>query len=202
MTLSPFSLARAVHLCVDMQRLFAERTDWYTEDLAGILPNVTRIVEARPGSTIFARFLVPASPEAAPGAWAEYYRHWSGIIADCQRDPDLIGLVAPLRALSGGEELSDKATYSMFHDTGLAALLRARGADTVILTGVETDVCVLSTLFAAIEHGFRVVVVEDAVASSSPRAHRAVIGDVLPRMTDHVRLIDTASLLADWSAAP
>jgi PhnB protein len=37
-----------------------------------------------------------------------------------------------------------------------------RRSDTLILTGAETDVCVLSTALGAIDHGYRVIIVEDA----------------------------------------
>jgi nicotinamidase-related amidase len=50
---------KAVRLCIDMQRLFAERTVWQTPTLADIEPNIARIVEAKPGGMIFARFTVP-----------------------------------------------------------------------------------------------------------------------------------------------
>jgi nicotinamidase-related amidase len=37
---------RAVHLCVDMQTLFAERTDWHVPWLERVLPAVARLAEA------------------------------------------------------------------------------------------------------------------------------------------------------------
>jgi nicotinamidase-related amidase len=48
--------ARAVHLCVDMQTLFAERTDWHVPWLERVLPAVTRLAEAHPERTVFTRF--------------------------------------------------------------------------------------------------------------------------------------------------
>ncbi len=53
---------RTWHCVVDMQRLFAENTDWHTPDLAGILPNVVALCEARRERTLFARF----RPRPAP----------------------------------------------------------------------------------------------------------------------------------------
>src|SRR3546814_7558824 len=48
--------ATARHLCVDMQRLFAEPTDWETPWMGRVLPNVVRIVAAHPERTVFTRF--------------------------------------------------------------------------------------------------------------------------------------------------
>lgn len=196
------NLARAVHLCVDMQRLFAEETDWHTPALTGIVPNIARIVRARPGNTIFARFLVPARAEDVPGAWQDYYRRWPGIVAAAAADPALIDLVPALAALTPGETVLDKLTYSMFTGTGLAGTLAARGGDTVIVTGVETDVCVLATVMSAVELGLRVIIPTDAVASSSHASHEATLRLVLPRIADQVALPDTATLIRIQAAAP
>jgi hypothetical protein len=50
------SLKRAINLCIDMQTLFAERTDWHLPWLERVLPRVTRL--AKPTLTIqFSRAL-------------------------------------------------------------------------------------------------------------------------------------------------
>ena len=43
---------RAVHLCVDMQTLFAERTDWHVPWLERVLPAVTRLAEMLDGPPV------------------------------------------------------------------------------------------------------------------------------------------------------
>ena len=68
---------KAIHLCVDMQTLFAERTDWHVPWLERVLPAVTRLAEAHPERTVFTRFVPPERPEDAAGAWRRYYAHWS-----------------------------------------------------------------------------------------------------------------------------
>ena len=58
-----------VHLCVDMQRMFAEDTDWRTLWLPRVLPQVVRLAERAPERTMFTRFAgVPAilAPAIAP----------------------------------------------------------------------------------------------------------------------------------------
>lgn len=59
----------------------------------------------------------------------------------------------------------DKVGYSAFEDTILEEQLRARGIRTIVLTGVVTYACVLSTAFSAFDRGFDVVVVSDAVGT-------------------------------------
>ena len=55
----------AVHLCVDMQRMFAEGTEWKMPWLERVLPNIVSITSAHPERTIFTRF-IPAR-KARPG---------------------------------------------------------------------------------------------------------------------------------------
>ena len=60
----------AVHLCVDMQRMFAEATDWRMPWLERVLPNIVAITAAHPDRTIFTRF-IPARED--------WRREWSPI---------------------------------------------------------------------------------------------------------------------------
>ena len=46
----------ALHICVDMQRMFAESTEWKMPWLPRVLPNVVAIASAYPERTIFTRF--------------------------------------------------------------------------------------------------------------------------------------------------
>ena len=189
----------AVHLCIDMQRLFAEQTEWHTPTLADIVPNIARIIEAKPGRTIFARFTVPETPDAAEGNWRRYYQYWSGIVQASSSDPGLVDVIEPLAALARQAETLDKPTYSMFGVSGLADRLAARNVDTLVITGVETDVCVLATVFDAIDRGYRIIVVKDAVTSGSLESHKATIDLLLPRMPQQIALTSTATLLANWT---
>ena len=47
----------AVHLCVDMQRMFAEGTEWKMPWLERVLPNIVLITSAHPEKSIFTRFI-------------------------------------------------------------------------------------------------------------------------------------------------
>ena len=53
--------------------------------------------------------------------------------------------------------------YSAFHGGNLAEVLRERGVDHVYVAGLATDYCVKNTVLDAVELGFGVTVVEDAV---------------------------------------
>ena len=66
-----------------------------------------------------------------------------------------------------------KRRYSCFFGTELEILLKGLGADTLILVGGHTDVCVHYTYVDAHQHDYFCRVVEDCVAGSSLEAHDA-----------------------------
>jgi ureidoacrylate peracid hydrolase len=77
-----------------------------------------------------------------------------------------------------GEEVVVKHRYSGFHNTNLDLLLRSRGIQTVILTGVATNVCVESTARDVYMHDYYLVFVSDGTATTSEAAHQATLANV------------------------
>ena len=73
------------------------------------------------------------------------------------------------------EIVIDKPGYSAFAHTGLQQVLTKHGIETLILTGVTTEVCVSSTLRAATDLGYRCITVGDACASSDLNLHKAAL---------------------------
>jgi nicotinamidase-related amidase len=84
-----------VHLCVDMQRMFAEETEWHTPWMERVLPNVIAVVELAPARTVFTRFIPPRFADERTGAWQRYYERWASMTQDRLR-PEMIDLVSPL----------------------------------------------------------------------------------------------------------
>lgn len=71
------------------------------------------------------------------------------------------------------EPIVVKRRYSAFFGTDFLVVLRAVGAETLVLCGGLTDVCVHYTFVDAHQHDFHVRVAEDAVAGSTVDAHQA-----------------------------
>jgi nicotinamidase-related amidase len=78
-----------------------------------------------------------------------------------QLGPKMIGLVPDLAKFVPPARTFDKL-YSPWTGSDLDQTLRNAGIDTIIITGGETDVGVLSTMLGAIDWGFRVSLVTDA----------------------------------------
>jgi len=90
----------AVHLCVDMQRMFAEGTEWKMPGLPRVLPNIIAITAAHPERTILTRFIPAQRPGEGVGMWRHYYERWASMTIKGLR-PGLIDLVpdpCPFRA--------------------------------------------------------------------------------------------------------
>ena len=74
-----------------------------------------------------------------------------------------------------GEIVIDKPGYSAFAHTDLDHRLRVRGIDTLLLSGITTEVCVSSTLRDAVDRGYQCITIGDACASGSRDLHDAAL---------------------------
>ena len=162
------------HLCVDMQRMFAEPTEWHAPWLLGILPAIEAIVDRLPARTIFTRFIPPASAEEAIGAWRDYYRKWASMTRS-RLPAELLELVPSLARYVPPARVVDKPVYSPWFNADLVGALRGVEIDTIIVSGGETDICVTAAVLGAIDHGFRVVLPTDAVFGSADETHDAML---------------------------
>ena len=189
--------ARTVHLCVDMQRLFSSAGPWATPWMDRVLPLVAAIAARHPDRTVFTRFIPPQRPEEMPGMWRRYYERWREVTRE-RLDPAMLELMPALAALAPPAEIVDKRWYSAFAVPALVELLQRRDADGLILTGTETDVCVLATALGAVDHGYRVAIVEDAVCSSSDACHDALLTVYRQRFTEQIDILRTEDVLRRW----
>jgi nicotinamidase-related amidase len=71
------------------------------------------------------------------------------------------------------EIVVNKLSAGTFATTDLAAQLRSRGIDRVVITGVVTDVCVSTTAREAADRNFKVVIVNDACTTFSEKLHQS-----------------------------
>lgn len=190
--------ANAAHLCVDMQRLFAEDTDWRTPWMPRVLPVVVRICEAKADRTWFTRFIPAQRAEDAKGTWRRYWERWPSITLD-QLPADMVDLVPELACFTPPGRLLDKPTYSPWLEPALNQALRDEGVDTVVISGAETDVCVLATVLGAVDRGYRTIVVTDALCSSADESHDALLALYHDRYGVQIETVEHGELLAAWS---
>jgi nicotinamidase-related amidase len=187
-----------MHLCVDMQRLFAEDTAWRTPWMARVIPLVAEITAAHAERTVFTRFIPFRHPGEASGTWRKYYERWSSMTVE-QLGRDMVGLVAELARFVPPASVFDKHVYSPWHGGNLHVALRGRAIDTLVITGGETDVCVLATVLGAVDYGYRVVIATDALCSSSDETHDALLKLYELRFSEQVEAVTTEVVLRNWA---
>jgi nicotinamidase-related amidase len=95
-----------------------------------------------------------------------------------------------------GEIVIDKPGYSAFERTDLQPVLACRGVTQVVLCGITTEVCVSSTLRAAVDRGYRCVTVRDACASAHADLHEAALRMVTVEGGIFGTVMDTAQVIA------
>jgi nicotinamidase-related amidase len=126
--------------------------------------------------------------------WREFYRKWPKVTRQ-RLPPELLELVPDLRRFAPPAIVFDKFVYSAFADGRLHAWLAERSVGTLLVTGAETDVCVLATVLAAVDHGYRVVLVTDAICSSSDEGHDALMQMYTRRFHVQIELGSTEEVL-------
>jgi nicotinamidase-related amidase len=100
--------------------------------------------------------------------------------------------VAPLE----GDIVVRKRRVGAFSTTDLADQLRERGVDTLILAGVSTSGCVLSTVRDASDRDYRLIVLADACFDPEPEVHVALTERVFPRQAEVMNVSDLEARLA------
>jgi len=183
-----------VHVCVDMQRMFAEPTPWRAAWMPRVLPRVVQLVAVAPARTIFTRFIPPSSPEEMAGTWRRYYQRWHDMTLS-RIDPALIELVPDLARFAPPARAIDKQVYSPWFAGRLSNELARLPVDTLVVSGTETEVCVLATVLGAIDLGYRVVIATDAICSSADPTHDAMLEIYHSRFGMQVEAAETAEIL-------
>lgn len=185
------------HLCIDMQRLFAEDTPWKTPWLPRVLPAVEEICARHAPRTVFTRFMPPRHADEMPGMWKKYYDKWSDMTLS-NMDVEMTALVPQLARFTPPAQIFSKKTYSPWLSGDLHKRLHMNFIDTLVITGCETEVCVLATVLGAVDLGYRVIVVKDALCSSADAAHDAMMQIYHERYSLQVETVTTQELLGVW----
>jgi len=88
--------------------------------------------------------------------------------------------IHPGVAPTPGEPVIAKTKWGAFSTTGLDVLLREMRRDTLVLMGLSTSGCVLSTMRAAFDLGYKPVVIADACDDQDPEVHQVLTKKIFP----------------------
>lgn len=149
---------------IDMQVIFGDKaSQWCTPDFDLITPSVQRLIDAFGEHVIYTRFIAPKKPE---GAWIPYYEQWPFAV-----DAGHLNDMAPAFD-TAGHTVVDCPTFGKWGPELEAAM---HGSREMVLVGVSTDCCVISTALPAADAGVHVRVVSDACAGLSAEDHQRAL---------------------------
>jgi nicotinamidase-related amidase len=175
---------------IDMQRVFGEPdSPWLAPRFAEIIEPISRLAGVFRPRVVFTRFVAPAVPH---GAWQEYYAQWPFAL---QPPGSRMYDLADEFAAAAGTTL-DATTFSQWGPK--LASLAAGGP--LVLAGVSTDCCVLSTALAAADEGVPVRVIADACAGIDDESHAKAL-DILRLYSPLVEVVTVADVLGHAPAA-
>ena len=117
-------------------------------------------------------------------------RNWVG-----QREHEILDEFKPRPT----ERVFNKITPSAFNSTPFELVLRTYGVDTLLFTGISTNMCVEGTFRDAADRGFHCLLVEDACAADSQEMHDASLR-VLRRLYGAITSTDEVLEKIDMAA--
>lgn len=177
---------------VDMQVIFAEPdSPWATPGFEQIVGPVQELTGAAGRRVVYTRFV---APELIEGAWQAYYDQWAFAL----QPP-----TAPAYQIVGALQTGERPVVSLptFGKWGPELDRAIEASRDIVLAGVSTDCCVLSTALAAADAGVRVRVVADACRGLSETDHRRAL-DTMALYAPLIEVTDTAgarAALTGWT---
>lgn len=162
--------APAALIVVDMQKDFIEAGRPLPADGGlKIIPNVNRLISVARSQS----WPVIFTHETHRPDLSDYGIELEFDPRHCEETTDGPELADGIAAIEADRHIWSKRRYDAFFGTELDTLLRSLGVKNLFVCGVDTDICVLSTVCTARNLDYRVVVVSDCCAGSTERAHQA-----------------------------
>ena len=188
--------SRPALVVIDLTRGFTEPQFDAGSDLTDVVTATSRLIDAAhaQGHPVIVTRIVYSRAEVQPGVvtWLTKAAGMRGML----EGSEAIVLDPRLPVEDATDVVIDKKGASAFHGTTLAALLRARGCDTVVLTGATTSGCIRASAVDAVQDGFSVLVPREAVGDRAQGPHEANLFDIQAKYGDVVDLEDALAYLS------
>jgi ureidoacrylate peracid hydrolase len=195
--------ARTAHLVIDMQNGFVEAGAPVEVPIAReIVPNLNRVsqaMRAAGGANYFVQFTTPVGDLSS---WSSFYSRFSKEVAVAHQAAFTPGAhhwqLWPALDVDGSvDETIEKRRFGAFipGTCDLDAMLRARGIDTLIITGTLTNCCCESTARDAMQLNYRVIFASDANAALTDAEHNATLNNMMFLFADVMSTDEIVALL-------
>ncbi len=160
----PLIPAKTALLNVDMQRCFVEDTPLASPDGPALVEKINALIRTcrETGALVVHTRGWMARDGSNHGVMAELVPPF---LVDLYTEGTPAAELHDALDVAADDLIVNKTRYGAFHGTDLAQLLRQRGIDTVIVSGIATNICCETTAREASQHDFRVVFLSDGTAT-------------------------------------
>lgn len=183
-------------LVIDMQNAYTAEGPWTCPNMGRATEQIIALIESgRFAEIVFTRFDAPQDPV---GTWKDY----NVINQEVNEDEWMNEMVPQMATYLEQYPVYSKSTYSSMTVPEIRAAAEqciARGGS-IVLTGVVSECCVLSTAFEAIDLGCPVVYITDACAGCSDDLEAAVVSVLAGLDYVQTTILDTAGYLEKAAA--
>ncbi len=168
---------------IDWQNFFVHPdSPAYLPSTRTIHPRIASFLEELSGHNvkiIATRHYNSGSPEDP------FFRFYGRVI---EKESKLFDLAYPLTVCRNISVL-DKTTYSVFKIPGLVQQLKSSGLTMVVLSGLQTDKCVLASAYDGFDSGFELMILEDACCARKKNYHLRAL-DIMKRSSAQIMTVD------------
>ncbi|MFF8785736.1 cysteine hydrolase family protein [Streptomyces sp. NPDC015125] len=179
-------------LVMDVQRDIVDIVD----DGSGYLPRLRRAIDGARTAGIPVIYVViglrPGQPDVSTRNRVLTTAVHDGLFTEGDHGTEIHPDVAPRH----GDIVVTKRRGSAFSGSDLDLVLRARGIDSLVLTGIATSGVVLHTLCQANDLDIGLTVLADACLDTDPEVHRVLTGKLFPQWADVVAVEDWREAIA------
>jgi ureidoacrylate peracid hydrolase len=183
-TCESFDGAKTALLVVDMQIYFMEEGQLGAAPIAQeVVPNVNRLAEAVREAGGLVVWIQNLAPVESIESWSVAHERYTPDkrdlrIGSMQRDARAFQLWPTLDVRDGDERVIKRRYSAFIHgSSNIENVLRDNGIETVIVTGVATNVCCESTARDAMMLNYRSLMVSDGCATVTDEEHAAALGN-------------------------
>jgi ureidoacrylate peracid hydrolase len=204
--------SRTALINVDLQRCFVQGGPLASPDGLAVVERVNRLARAcRQAGALVVHTRMSVKPDRSnAGVVTELV---PAFIIDLYAEGSASAELHDALEVGPADIILAKPRFGAFHGTALEQILRSRGLDTVIITGIATNICCETTAREASQHDFQVFFVSDGTATMEmggvpaeylQRATCASLGQVFAQVVtldEILRRITAAAPAAEPTAA-
>lgn len=179
-------------LVTDMQKVYLKGQKWACKNINSAAGNIIRILNKCECEVMLTAFTAPKNPK---GQWEMYNR----VNADVNSCPEKSEIIDKLKRYAKKYPLIFKDKYSSLSNEkvreSVCKIMQNGGR--IVLTGVVSECCVLSTAMAAIDIGCKVIYLRDAVAGSNRKYEKAAELIIRGMEPVHAKVMSTREYLEE-----